>query len=71
MILWLIGGGVFLILVGVYNILAPHRGRNYVSPREWQNDPERAKRKQEESALFMGCVLCLVGVALVVGGLIL
>ncbi|QLG60339.1 hypothetical protein [Halorarum salinum] len=64
--------GVFLIVVGAVSIRFPHRMRNYVSSREWQEHPERAERKQELYARAVGVFLmCGLGFMLIFMGLVL
>ncbi|MUV57338.1 hypothetical protein [Halogeometricum sp. CBA1124] len=63
-------GGLFLLLVGAYPTLFPHRAHNYVSSREWEDDPRGARRKQERYARLVGGAIAL-GLPLLVAGVVL
>jgi len=49
--------GVVLIGIGAAMALFPHDVRSFVGSREWQADPERAKRKQKHRARAVGGLL--------------
>jgi hypothetical protein len=53
--------GLVLLGVGAAMALVPHRTRNFVGSREWQANPERARRKQVYRARAVGG---LIGVGL-------
>ncbi len=68
----LVAVGLLFVVVGAASIRFPHRVRNYVSAREWQDNPERAKQKQELYARLVGVFFVLgLGCLCIFAGLVL
>jgi len=64
--------GLLLIAVGAAMMLFPLRVRNYVSPREWRQDPDRAERMQVRRARAVGGLVAVgFGCPAVLAGLVL
>ena len=67
----LLSVGLFFVLIGGLVARRPHRTMNFVPSREWTDDPERAKRRQERLARSVGLFVSVgLGGGCVVAGLL-
>lgn len=64
--------GLIFIGMGIYYAKYPQGrwGFNFVSANEWEENQNRAKRKQKSRRRWAGFVLVLLGLFGVIGGLI-
>ena len=65
--------GFSLFFVGWYFIIHPENNqvRNLVSRNEWRTDPSRAASMQKRYVRYLGYSAFGIGVALMIGGMIL
>ena len=63
--------GVVLVAFGIYFYARPMSGRNWVSPKTWEEDPEYAREKQRTSAETVGIFVTGLGLFLLVLGTVM
>lgn len=62
--------GSVVLSVGAVAYVFPHRIRSFPSSRQWQKNPEKAKKKQETYGRILGSILVAVGALFVFSGFV-